>query len=284
MTATWKYELLKPVVNNQFYPLTKLEQFQDFKKATSHVKPDEKPRDLDLENPIYAFNTVKRLSVYYKKVEDDLSNEPVSEFNRTLRMARRRSVVTPNESDLHGLAKALLRIQDIYEVEVPDLAKGKFVSNGVLIETNASLTAQDCWYIGKHCFQEKKLSHSLEWFQQAVHLAEQEGNRTLPVTVAKQYLQMASDEHDAQFWNPWGLKSQIFPKQVDKEPDVFRQRRDLNRDRENATWIKSEFRIAHNGTLTAETFFDVDIFKALCRGVEFRVRLCARRFLFILID
>eukprot|EP00094_Tigriopus_californicus_P009767 TCALIF_09416-PA protein Name:"Similar to P4HA2 Prolyl 4-hydroxylase subunit alpha-2 (Gallus gallus)" AED:0.25 eAED:0.25 QI:0/0.66/0.5/1/1/1/10/0/816 len=243
----------------------------DFKKASSHLKPDDEPSDLDLGNPITSFNTVKRLSVFYKKVEDDLSDEPTSNFNRTLRMARRRSVVSPAESDLHGLAKALLRIQDVYQVEVPDLAKGKFASTGVLIETNATLTAQDCWYIGKHCYQEQKLSHSLEWFQQAVNLAEEEGNRTLPVKVAKDYLNMVAKEHDEQFWNPWGLKDKIFPKEFTKEPDVFEQRRKLNRDRENSTWAKSEYKIAHNGTLTPQTVLDTDIFNALCRGVEFRV-------------
>ena len=50
--------------------------------------------------------------------------------------------VMPKEEDLHGAARALIRLQEIYELDISKLAKGQMEYKGQTISTNARLSAQ----------------------------------------------------------------------------------------------------------------------------------------------
>eukprot|EP00095_Tigriopus_kingsejongensis_P007522 snap_masked-scaffold103_size370364-processed-gene-2.2 protein:Tk07522 transcript:snap_masked-scaffold103_size370364-processed-gene-2.2-mRNA-1 annotation:"hypothetical protein DAPPUDRAFT_22132" len=240
---------------------------KEFHQATSHI-PDMAvgPSDLDLGNPISSFHTVKRLGIFYKKVEESLDQDLQDDFAKSVKRDRRRSIVLPEEEDLQGAAKGLLRIQDVYEIGVPDLSQGKI---GQLV-SQASLTAQDCLYIGKHCYNEKLLSHSLEWFHQARILAEQEGNRTLDVTTAQKYLDLTAEFHDEQFRSPWGLKQEVFPVPYYKDPNLVQQRKTLNQKRFEDTLNKTKSYVSKTGEIILKGAPSADVFNAMCRGTEFR--------------
>ena len=64
---------------------------------------------------------------------------PDTEF--ALRKKRLGSVM-PKEEDLHGAARALIRLQEVYEMDISKLVKGKMEYNGKAFETMARLTAQ----------------------------------------------------------------------------------------------------------------------------------------------
>ena len=53
--------------------------------------------------------------------------------------------VLPKELDLHGAAQALIRLQDVYELDIADIAAGKIGD----IKSAAKLSAQDCLFIGE---------------------------------------------------------------------------------------------------------------------------------------
>ena len=46
-------------------------------------------------------------------------------------------------------------------------------------QTGARLSAQDCLFMGKHCYNGGVLSRSIEWFEEAWMLAGEEGNSTV---------------------------------------------------------------------------------------------------------
>ena len=56
--------------------------------------------------------------------------------------------VLPKELDLHGAAQALIRLQDVYELDIADIASGKIGD----IKSAAKLSAQDCLFIGETGF------------------------------------------------------------------------------------------------------------------------------------
>ena len=62
--------------------------------------------------------------------------------------------------------------------------------------TRARLTAKDCLFIGKHCFNGGVLSRSLEWFEEAWMLAGEEKNSSVSQDQVQQFLDHAAREHD----------------------------------------------------------------------------------------
>ena len=48
----------------------------------------------------------------------------------------------PKEEDLHGAARALIRLQEIYELDISNLAKGQMEYKGKTFNTMAKLSAQ----------------------------------------------------------------------------------------------------------------------------------------------
>ena len=82
------------------------------------------------------------------------------------------------------------------------LAKHCFIISGDLgigrerVITKAGLSAQDCLFMGKHCFNSGALARSLEWFEEAWVMAGQEGNRTLKQEQVQSFLDHAAKVHD----------------------------------------------------------------------------------------
>ena len=56
--------------------------------------------------------------------------------------------VSLQEVDLHGAAQALIRLQDVYELDIADIAGGKIGG----ASSAARLSAQDCLFIGSFKF------------------------------------------------------------------------------------------------------------------------------------
>ena len=60
---------------------------------------------------------------------------------------KRLGSVIPREEDLHGAAQALIRLQDVYELDIRDLSKGDLGRNRQRQVTKARLSAQDCLFM-----------------------------------------------------------------------------------------------------------------------------------------
>ena len=67
---------------------------------------------------------MKRFNVDWKTLEQDLETHDWEEVEFMLKKKRLGTVI-PREEDLHGAAQALIRLQDVYELDIRDLSKGK---------------------------------------------------------------------------------------------------------------------------------------------------------------
>ena len=91
--------------------------------------------------------------------------------------------------------------------------------------TKASLSAQDCLFMGKHCFNSGSLARSLEWFEEAWVMAGSERNQSLRQDQVQQFLDHAAKMHDSKVLN--GHRGpELFPKPVYEE-SPFDQRSKL---------------------------------------------------------
>ncbi|XP_040579772.1 prolyl 4-hydroxylase subunit alpha-2 [Lepeophtheirus salmonis] len=199
------------------------------------------------ENPIHAYKLVKRFSVDWKKLEPEVIEDDWPELELKIHK-KKLSTIIPKEQDLHGSAQALLRISDVYDLDVRNLSEG-IIENR---ETSAKLSAKDCLFMGKHSFNSGELSRSLEWFEQAWLLAGQKPNltaTTLSRDEVRNFLEYASQEHDLRV-SKGEKNKKLFPKPV-HESSPFEQRDQL---RMNVPSPRSE----------------EDMFKSLCRGEEHR--------------
>ncbi|XP_076037041.1 prolyl 4-hydroxylase subunit alpha-1-like [Oratosquilla oratoria] len=136
-------------------------------------------------NPLHAFHLMKRLTVDWQHIFRELQQPNVQ---GVLDAARMSPVPLPSEEDLHGAAQALVRLQDVYNLNISRLVRGELWG----IQGTAELTAQDCLYMGKHSFNLGLYSRSLEWFDQAYQLAGLEGNRTITQGQVVQFLNAAN--------------------------------------------------------------------------------------------
>ena len=98
-----------------------------------------------------------------------------AESSGAIQKLRLGTPVVPKEADLHGAAQAIIRLQDVYELDMAEVAAGKIGAT----ESGARLSAKDCLFIGKHCFNGGVLSRSIEWFEEAWMLAGEERNASV---------------------------------------------------------------------------------------------------------
>ena len=98
-----------------------------------------------------------------------------AESSGAIQKLRLGTPVVPKEADLHGAAQAIIRLQDVYELDMAEVAAGKIGAT----ESGARLSAKDCLFIGKHCFNGGVLSRSIEWFEEAWMLAGEERNQSV---------------------------------------------------------------------------------------------------------
>ncbi|XP_075448870.1 prolyl 4-hydroxylase subunit alpha-3 isoform X3 [Ascaphus truei] len=83
----------------------------------------------------------------------------------------------PDFDDLEGAARALMRLQDVYSLSVKGLVKGIFQrgssSDLSLLYSSAQLStmsADDCFQIGKVAYDMEDYYHSIPWLEEAVSL------------------------------------------------------------------------------------------------------------------
>ncbi|UXI20501.1 complexin [Sarcoptes scabiei] len=125
-----------------------------------------------MDNPLQAFQLVKRLTINWNKIiEFDRDQDQL------LRLRSHYQSIWPDRGDLNGVALALIRLQDTYNLSMSDLANGLVDDQHSFIQ----MTARDCLYLGKNAFNNGYYGHSLEWFDEALRRAHHEGNQTASV-------------------------------------------------------------------------------------------------------
>ena len=169
------------------------QEFEHTMKEKELSKDDIEFNDRVAGNPIHAYNLVKRFVVDWKRIEQDLAKDEWKETAFKLKK-RRLGTVQPKDDDLHKSAQAIIKLQETYKLEVRDLSRGDIGFGKSRYLTAAKLNAQDCLFMGKHCFNSGTLASSLEWFEEAWILAGIEGNKTIRQDQVQQFLDHAAKE------------------------------------------------------------------------------------------
>jgi len=124
-----------------------------------------------LANPINAFLIVKHLTADWKKVEELMAKNvaadyPINQQNQD----DEEEVYFPSDEDLSGAASALMRLQDTYQLDTHELAKGKLLGK----QYSRELTAGDCWELGRQSYNIDDHYHTVLWMAEALSKSEEE--------------------------------------------------------------------------------------------------------------
>eukprot|EP00073_Rattus_norvegicus_P034015 XP_008757983.1 PREDICTED: prolyl 4-hydroxylase subunit alpha-3 isoform X1 [Rattus norvegicus] len=126
-------------------------------------------------NPLLAFTLIKRLQSDWRNVVHSLE---ATENIRALKDGYEKvEQDLPAFEDLEGAARALMRLQDVYMLNVKGLAQGVFqrVTGSSITDLYSprqlfSLTADDCFQVGKVAYDTGDYYHAIPWLEEAVSL------------------------------------------------------------------------------------------------------------------
>ncbi|CAL1301538.1 unnamed protein product [Larinioides sclopetarius] len=107
-----------------------------------------------VSNPINAFVLIKKLTVDWDDAKDIISCPPTKEISAG-------NVIFPDQDDLSGAAKALLRVQQTYSLDTESLSEGRILgaANGL------PLSADDCFELGRQAFQAGFYDSAISWLE-----------------------------------------------------------------------------------------------------------------------
>ncbi|XP_031696699.1 prolyl 4-hydroxylase subunit alpha-3-like [Anarrhichthys ocellatus] len=107
-----------------------------------------------MANPLVAFSLIKRLHSEWLNVVH--SNEALENTQALRSSYKEEEGDLPKLEDLQGAAKGLMRLQDVYALQVAGLVRGRFqrVTNGEPIDVylpavSVALSGDDCFLVGK---------------------------------------------------------------------------------------------------------------------------------------
>ncbi|XP_053573162.1 prolyl 4-hydroxylase subunit alpha-2 isoform X2 [Bombina bombina] len=114
-----------------------------------------------LGHPVNAYKLVKRLNTDWVSLENLVLQDSAKGFIANLTFQRE---FFPSAEDETGAAKALMRLQDTYRLDPDIISKGKLPGTDYI----SSLSADDCFGMGKIAYHESDYYHTVLWMQQAL--------------------------------------------------------------------------------------------------------------------
>ncbi|NWI48457.1 P4HA3 hydroxylase, partial [Picathartes gymnocephalus] len=157
---------LRSYLRDESSRLRRLRRFYE-KVQALHQDPE-----ASVDNPLLAFSLIKRLHSDWPNVI--YSDEATSNTQALHAGLREVEQELPGTEDLDGAARALMRLQDVYALSVKGLANGVFQRAGhpplYSPGRRASLSADDCFHVGKVAYDTGDYYHSIAWLEEAVSL------------------------------------------------------------------------------------------------------------------
>ncbi|NWW43263.1 P4HA3 hydroxylase, partial [Pedionomus torquatus] len=127
-----------------------------------------------VDNPLLAFSLIKRLhSDWPNIIYSDEATENIQALHAGFKEVEQE---LPGAEDLDGAARALMRLQDVYALSVKGMANGVFQRAGsghpplYSPGRRISLSADDCFHVGKVAYDMGDYYHSITWLEEAVGL------------------------------------------------------------------------------------------------------------------
>ncbi|XP_023143935.1 prolyl 4-hydroxylase subunit alpha-3 [Amphiprion ocellaris] len=128
-----------------------------------------------MANPLVAFTLIKRLHSEWLNVV--YSNEALENAQALRSSYEEEEPELPKLEDLQGAAKGLMRLQDVYALQVSSLARGRFqrVADGEAVDVympavSIPLSGDDCFLVGKVAYEQEDYYHSVQWLEESVRL------------------------------------------------------------------------------------------------------------------
>uniref|UniRef100_A0A667WF20 procollagen-proline 4-dioxygenase n=1 Tax=Myripristis murdjan TaxID=586833 RepID=A0A667WF20_9TELE len=138
-----------------------------------------------MANPLVAFTLIKRLQSEWLNVV--YSNEALENVQVLRSGYEEEEASLPKLEDLQGAAKGLMRLQDVYALQVASLVKGRFqrATDGNPIDiympaVSIPLSGDDCFLVGKVAYEQEDYYHSVQWLEESVRLFRRTGGEWSP--------------------------------------------------------------------------------------------------------
>uniref|UniRef100_A0A3Q1AML0 procollagen-proline 4-dioxygenase n=1 Tax=Amphiprion ocellaris TaxID=80972 RepID=A0A3Q1AML0_AMPOC len=119
-----------------------------------------------LGHPVNAFKLIKRLNTEWRELERLVLRNMSGAFISNLTIQRKNF---PNDDDQTGAAKAMMRLQDTYQLDTNIISTGELPGSSSV----ASLTVDDCYDLGKVAYSEADYYHTELWMVQTLKQLDQ---------------------------------------------------------------------------------------------------------------
>ncbi|XP_075875774.1 prolyl 4-hydroxylase subunit alpha-2-like isoform X2 [Nelusetta ayraudi] len=114
-----------------------------------------------LGHPVNAYKLMKRLNTEWSELESLVLQNPSDGFISNMSTHRQ---YFPQPEDETGAAKALMRLQDTYQLDSEAFSRGKLPG----VHASPLLSVDDCFDMGKTAYNEADYYHAVLWMQQAL--------------------------------------------------------------------------------------------------------------------
>ncbi|XP_074535932.1 prolyl 4-hydroxylase subunit alpha-3 isoform X2 [Halichoeres trimaculatus] len=175
--------------NLKTYIEHELERLEDIKRfytkvSDLHTELNRGPATA-MSNPLAAFTLIKRLHSEWLNV---IYSDEAQENTQALRSSYEEEEASlPKLEDLQGAAKGLMRLQDVYALQVSSLVQGRFqrLTDGVSVDVyrptvSVLLSGDDCFLVGKVAYEQEDYYHSVQWLEESVRLFRGTGGEWSP--------------------------------------------------------------------------------------------------------
>ncbi|XP_051578705.1 prolyl 4-hydroxylase subunit alpha-1-like isoform X2 [Myxocyprinus asiaticus] len=137
-----------------------------------------------LGHPVNAFKLMKRLNSEWADLESLVLKDTTNGFISNLTVQRQ---FFPTDEDQTGAAKALLRLQDTYQLSANTISNGDLP--GVVHKSR--MTVEDCYELGKIAYSDADYYHTELWMAQALTQLDEGEESTIDKVTVLDYLSYA---------------------------------------------------------------------------------------------
>uniref|UniRef100_A0A8C2EVC7 procollagen-proline 4-dioxygenase n=1 Tax=Cyprinus carpio TaxID=7962 RepID=A0A8C2EVC7_CYPCA len=137
-----------------------------------------------LGHPVNAFKLMKRLNSEWADLESLVLKDTANGFISNLTLQRQ---FFPTDEDQTGAAKALLRLQDTYQLSAYTISNGDLPG----VVHKSQMTVADCFELGKIAYTEADYYHTELWMAQALTQLDEGEESTIDKVTVMDYLSYA---------------------------------------------------------------------------------------------
>ncbi|XP_073725402.1 prolyl 4-hydroxylase subunit alpha-1b isoform X2 [Misgurnus anguillicaudatus] len=177
---------LKEYIKQEENKLEQVKQWAEKVDSLTHTATQD-PEGY-LGHPVNAFKLMKRLNSEWADLESLVLQDTTNGFISNLTNQRQ---FFPTDEDQTGAAKALLRLQDTYQLSANAISTGDLpgVASGVVHKSR--MTVEDCYELGKIAYSDADYYHTELWMTQALTQLDGGEESTIDKVTVMDYLSYA---------------------------------------------------------------------------------------------